>query len=157
MTVQQYRTNLNCGSCVAAVKPHLDGDPTIRRWSVDTTDPNKVLTVEGEGVSAEAVERHVADADGGSSPADDLADAADGLRAAIGETAVGRLQPEEDKRRALALHLVAAVLLPAALLGPLATLAAGLALAAAHTATAICLLRCLRRARHFRMHPEAYR
>ncbi|TWH14967.1 MULTISPECIES: hypothetical protein [Pseudoxanthomonas] len=71
--------------------------------------------------------------------------------------AVGRLQPEEDKRRVLALHLVAALLLPAAFLGPLATLAAGLALSAAHAATALCLLRCLRRARHFRLHPEAYR
>ena len=59
-TVQKYRTNLKCGSCVAAVKPHLDNDPTIRRWSVDTTDPNKVLTVEGEGVSRENVERDVA-------------------------------------------------------------------------------------------------
>jgi hypothetical protein len=62
MTVQKYRTNLNCGGCVAAVKPHLDGDPAILRWSVDTADPNKVLTVEGEGVSEGAVERHVADA-----------------------------------------------------------------------------------------------
>lgn len=62
MTVQKYRTNLNCGSCVAAVKPHLDNDPTIRRWSVDTADPNKVLTVEGEDVSMEQVERDVASA-----------------------------------------------------------------------------------------------
>ena len=62
MTIQKYRTNLNCGSCVAAVKPHLDNDPTIRRWSVDTADPNKVLTVEGEGVSREHVERDVASA-----------------------------------------------------------------------------------------------
>jgi copper chaperone CopZ len=62
MTVLKYQTNLNCGACVAAVKPHLDGDPAIRRWSVDTVDPNKVLTVEGDGVSPEAVERHVADA-----------------------------------------------------------------------------------------------
>jgi len=61
-TTLKYRTNLNCGSCVAAVKPHLDGDPTIRRWSVDTAHPNKVLTVEGNGVSAAAIERHVADA-----------------------------------------------------------------------------------------------
>lgn len=61
-TIQKYRTNLNCGSCVAAVKPHLDGDPTIRRWAVDTADTNKVLTVEGDDVSAKAVEQHVADA-----------------------------------------------------------------------------------------------
>ena len=50
MTVQRYRTNLNCGSCVAAVKPYLDSDPAIRRWAVDTADPDKVLTVEGDGV-----------------------------------------------------------------------------------------------------------
>lgn len=62
MTVQRYRTNLNCGSCVAAVKPHLDGDPAIRRWSVDTADPDKVLTVEGEDVAVDAVKRHVSDA-----------------------------------------------------------------------------------------------
>jgi cation transport ATPase len=61
-TIQKYRTNLNCSSCVAAVKPHLDNDPTIRRWSVDTTDPNKVLTVEGEEVSREQVEQDVANA-----------------------------------------------------------------------------------------------
>lgn len=62
MTVLKYRTNLNCGRCVAAVQPRLDGDPTIRRWSVDTAAPDKVLTVEGEGISPDAVERHVADA-----------------------------------------------------------------------------------------------
>lgn len=62
MTVTKYRTNLNCGNCVAAVKPHLDGDPAIRRWSVDTADPNKVLTIEGDNVPTSAVARHVADA-----------------------------------------------------------------------------------------------
>lgn len=61
-TMQKYKTNLNCGSCVAAVKPLLDGDTTIKRWSVDTDDPNKVLTIEGENVSMENVERHVSEA-----------------------------------------------------------------------------------------------
>lgn len=61
-TVLKYRTNLNCGSCVAAVKPHLDGDAAIARWSVDTADPNKVLTVEGEHLSKSDIARHVADA-----------------------------------------------------------------------------------------------
>ncbi|MBA4066947.1 MAG: hypothetical protein C0501_25215 [Isosphaera sp.] len=60
MTEQRYKTNLNCGSCVAAVTPHLDGDGRIRRWSVDTKSPDKVLTVEGEGVGPESVERLVA-------------------------------------------------------------------------------------------------
>lgn len=61
-TVLKYKTNLNCGSCVAAVKPHLDSDTTITSWSVDTNDPNKVLTVEGENLSEPEIKRHVADA-----------------------------------------------------------------------------------------------
>lgn len=62
MTTLKYKTNLNCGSCVAAVKPHLDSDPAIHHWSVDTADPNKVLTVEGSDVSTEQIERDVAKA-----------------------------------------------------------------------------------------------
>lgn len=61
-TVLKYKTNLNCGSCVAAVKPHLDNDTSIERWSVDTADPNKVLTVEGANLSEPEIKRHVADA-----------------------------------------------------------------------------------------------
>lgn len=60
MTERKYKTNLNCGSCVAAVTPHLNGEGRIRRWAVDTKSPDKVLTVEGEGVGQEAVERLVA-------------------------------------------------------------------------------------------------
>ena len=59
MATLTYKTNLNCGSCVAAVKPHLDSEPTISRWSVDTDNPDKVLTVEGENVSPAAIKRHV--------------------------------------------------------------------------------------------------
>lgn len=61
-TIQKYKTNLNCGSCVAAVKPYLDNDRSIRQWSVDTADPNKVLTVEGEHLSHADIARHVGDA-----------------------------------------------------------------------------------------------
>lgn len=61
-TVLKYQTNLNCSSCVAAVKPHLDNDTTITSWSVDTNDPNKVLTVEGANVSESEIKRYVADA-----------------------------------------------------------------------------------------------
>jgi hypothetical protein len=60
VTETKYKTNLNCGNCVAAVTPHLDAEGRIRRWSVDTKHPDKVLTVEGEGVGTEAVERLVA-------------------------------------------------------------------------------------------------
>ncbi len=60
MTETKYKTNLNCGSCVAAVTPHLNGEGRIRRWSVDTQSPDKVLTVEAEGVGADTVGRLVA-------------------------------------------------------------------------------------------------
>jgi hypothetical protein len=60
MTESKYKTNLNCGSCVAAVTPHLNGEGRIRRWSVDTSSPDKVLTVQGDGIGAEAVGRLVA-------------------------------------------------------------------------------------------------
>lgn len=59
MTTLKLKTNLNCASCVAAVKPHLDSDPTIRNWSVDTADDDKVLSVEGDNLNVGAVERHV--------------------------------------------------------------------------------------------------
>ncbi len=58
--VQKFTTNLNCGSCVAAVTPYLDRDKAIERWSVDTEDPRKVLTVEGADISKEAIQQHVA-------------------------------------------------------------------------------------------------
>lgn len=59
MTIHKLATNLNCGSCVAAVRPFLDADPTIRRWEVDTNNPGKVLTVEGEAVTPRQIARHV--------------------------------------------------------------------------------------------------
>lgn len=60
MPTVQYRTNLNCGSCIAAVRPHLDSDPTIHDWSVDTDNPDKILSVEGsDGVSEDRIRRHL--------------------------------------------------------------------------------------------------
>ena len=55
MLVQRYRTDLRCGACVARVGPLLDAAPGIARWSADVADPNKVLTVEGDGITAEGV------------------------------------------------------------------------------------------------------
>lgn len=53
--VHRYRTNLNCGKCVAKVAPFLDDDPAIDEWSVDTNDSRKVLTVVGDSASRERV------------------------------------------------------------------------------------------------------
>lgn len=59
MITRQYKTNLNCGSCVAAVTPLLNGEGAIRSWRVDTTSPDKILTVEGDQVSANRVKELV--------------------------------------------------------------------------------------------------
>jgi hypothetical protein len=63
MPVQTYKTNLNCGRCVATVAPHLNGDARIRSWSVDTQSPDKVLRIEGDDIAADAV-RSLVDAAG---------------------------------------------------------------------------------------------
>ncbi|MBX3452117.1 MAG: hypothetical protein KF777_21355 [Planctomycetaceae bacterium] len=53
--VHRYRTNLNCGKCVAKVATFLDDEPAIEEWSVDTNDSRKVLTVVGDNASRERV------------------------------------------------------------------------------------------------------
>ncbi len=55
----RFRTNLNCNSCVAGVRPYLDGEPTISRWDVDIARSEKTLTVEGDSITAEAVKSAV--------------------------------------------------------------------------------------------------
>jgi len=40
-----FKTNINCGGCIAKVTPFLNADPNIISWDVDTKSPNKVLSV----------------------------------------------------------------------------------------------------------------
>ena len=56
MLVHRYKTDLHCGSCVARVQPLLDAARDVKRWDADTTGPQTVLTVEGEGITAERVD-----------------------------------------------------------------------------------------------------
>ncbi|MFT3751275.1 MAG: heavy-metal-associated domain-containing protein [Agriterribacter sp.] len=55
ITKLQFKTNINCGGCVASVKPHLDKADGIMQWDVNTVDKNKVLTVQSKGITAEQV------------------------------------------------------------------------------------------------------
>ena len=50
-----FKTNINCGSCINAVTPSLNGESRIKHWEVDVTDPKKVLTVNGELEAQEIV------------------------------------------------------------------------------------------------------
>jgi hypothetical protein len=56
MLVHRYKTDLHCGACVARVRPLLDAAPDVARWAADTDGPQAVLTVEGEGITAERVD-----------------------------------------------------------------------------------------------------
>jgi len=51
----KYKTNINCGGCVASITPHLNANANIKSWEVDTANPQKVLTVETDTLSDEAV------------------------------------------------------------------------------------------------------
>ena len=46
METLKFKTTINCGGCVATVTPHLNQIKGIEKWSVDTTNPQKILTVE---------------------------------------------------------------------------------------------------------------
>lgn len=48
---RQFKTNINCGGCIAAIKPHLDNNANITHWRVDTDNPEKILTVESSTLS----------------------------------------------------------------------------------------------------------
>lgn len=51
----KYKTNINCGGCVASVTPHLNANSNIKSWEVDTANPQKILTIETDTLSDEAV------------------------------------------------------------------------------------------------------
>ena len=62
MKAQQFHTNINCNNCVAKVTPHLDAVAGIVHWEGDTNNPQKILTVYGDNVTAETVEGKVKEA-----------------------------------------------------------------------------------------------
>jgi copper chaperone CopZ len=51
----QFNTNIKCMGCVGAVSPELDAAVGPQQWEVDLVSPDKVLTVQGENLSQEAV------------------------------------------------------------------------------------------------------
>jgi copper chaperone len=45
MKTYKFKTNINCGGCVATIKPYLDKTEGIEAWEVDTTHKDKILSV----------------------------------------------------------------------------------------------------------------
>jgi copper chaperone len=55
METLKFKTNVNCGGCIATITPHLNQVKGIVNWSVDTSNPLKILTVEAPGISPEVI------------------------------------------------------------------------------------------------------
>lgn len=55
MKTLKFKTNINCSGCVAKVTPALDELQGIEKWSVDTTDPNKILTIDTSTLTNEEI------------------------------------------------------------------------------------------------------
>lgn len=60
-SIQNFTTNINCGSCVRSVTPFLDEVEGVTIWRVDVEDDRKVLSVEGSA-SPEEIIKMVEDA-----------------------------------------------------------------------------------------------
>jgi copper chaperone len=56
MPTQQFKTTINCANCLRAVTPALNAEPAITAWQVDTSTPDKVLTVTTDLPAAKVVE-----------------------------------------------------------------------------------------------------
>jgi len=55
MKTLRFKTNINCGDCISKVTPYLDGNEYIESWDVDTTNPDKIMTVSGDDITADLV------------------------------------------------------------------------------------------------------
>ena len=55
MKTLKFKTNINCGGCVTKVTPFLNQQEGVESWEVDTTNPDKILTIKSGGASEEAV------------------------------------------------------------------------------------------------------
>lgn len=62
MSKIQFKTNIKCGGCIAKITPHLDQASGVKNWEVDTDNPNKILSVDLEGIDSNDLIQLVQDA-----------------------------------------------------------------------------------------------
>ena len=55
MEIYKFKTNINCGGCVAKVTPFLNAENMINKWEVDIAVPEKILRVETDSNNSEFV------------------------------------------------------------------------------------------------------
>ena len=57
MTTLKFKTNINCGGCIAKVAPFMNEKKDIvHSWKVDTSFLDRILTVETEKTAEEVKE-----------------------------------------------------------------------------------------------------
>lgn len=49
MKTLKFKTNIQCGGCIAAVTPSLNNLKNADKWNVDTNNPDKILTIQSGG------------------------------------------------------------------------------------------------------------
>ncbi|WP_228853046.1 heavy-metal-associated domain-containing protein [Aegicerativicinus sediminis] len=59
METLKFNSTIKCTGCLATVTPYLDETAGANNWEVDLTNPNKVLTVKTDGVTAEDITKAV--------------------------------------------------------------------------------------------------
>lgn len=59
METIKLKTNIKCGGCIATVTPFLNESVGAGNWQVDTQTPDKVLTVQTYGITADSVKAAV--------------------------------------------------------------------------------------------------
>jgi len=62
METLKFNSTIKCTGCLSKVTPFLDETAGANNWEVDLKNPNKVLTVKSNGVSAEEITKAVENA-----------------------------------------------------------------------------------------------
>ena len=55
MTQFKYKTSIKCNGCIEKVGPELNATHGIEKWEVDLTHPDRILTVDFQSDSDEAI------------------------------------------------------------------------------------------------------
>ena len=55
MGTLKFKTNINCSGCLAKVTPFLNDEKSIEKWDVNTSTPEKTLTVDTEETDPEKI------------------------------------------------------------------------------------------------------
>ncbi|TSJ41316.1 heavy-metal-associated domain-containing protein [Fluviicola chungangensis] len=59
MKTHQFKTTIKCAGCLEKVSPFLNEQLTPEEWNVDILNPDKILTVHSDKITADEIEEKV--------------------------------------------------------------------------------------------------